>query len=199
MTVHARSDVAAVSISSKHGGCGEVHSRPVIGGAPAKSWSLTCHGGCEGVLRNDPHWSTTLSTVPETPDEISIREEAEKRGQVQQAKDTASALQEIAKLGDLPAVLAQLLANNGNNAQALTTFCKHGHQNVGSTRFCGECGVSMVEAPTAESVAINDAVVGDNYDTMSINELRTLARERGIEAARTKKDIIAQLRGGVGV
>lgn len=101
MTVYARSDVCAVVISKTHGGCGDAHARP----ADSKEWALTCHGGCEDYLRHDPLWSATPQNVPETPDEVDMRLDSEKRGKLAQERQTAEALEHLA---DLPAALRAL-------------------------------------------------------------------------------------------
>jgi len=79
MAVFARSDVMSVSLSESHGGCGAVHSRPVTRGVPDKVWALSCPR-CENHLRSDAHWASMLADVPETPDEVRVREDVEKRG-----------------------------------------------------------------------------------------------------------------------
>lgn len=107
MTVYARNDVCAVSISPTHGGCGVTHSRPVVEGAPAKLWALTCHGGCEDYLRHDPLWAATPQNIPETADETDIRLDVEKRNQIEQAARNTQALE---NLGQLPEALAAALA-----------------------------------------------------------------------------------------
>lgn len=153
MTVHARSDVAAVTISVAHGGCGEVHSRPVIDGAPVKLWSLTCDGGCENVLRSDPVWASEIADIPETPDEENRRKQQERLGQRDQASATAAALTELSKLGDLPAALARLaeiMSGGPAQPQAVTLAaaeytvkCVSGHAVASGAAFCSTCGVSM--------------------------------------------------------
>lgn len=218
MPVYARSDIAAVSISPNHGGCGETHSRPVVGGAPARIWALTCHNGCEDILRSDALWSSTPSTIPETPDEVAIREDAEKRGTVEQAQSTAAALQNLAKLGDLPQVISQFMAYASGQGNALPQtqpsllLCKNGHQNNADAAFCSGCGTPMVEpVPTDRGKALEAPVTasedvtepeGDNPSTtapvdleaMSINDLRDLAKSIGAKTARSKEDQIAAIR-----
>lgn len=162
MTVWARNDVCAVSISPDHGGCGEAHTRPVVKGAPVKVWALTCHGGCEDHLRESSLWSGTPQGVPETPDETTIRLDVERRGQLEQQSTMASALNDLAKLGDLPGAIAQLAQMMaGNVPQQLTSqpalLCRNGHRNTHAARFCGECGADLNDAvgkaPVAEVTA----------------------------------------------
>ncbi len=150
MTVYARSDVMGVSISAEHGGCGQSHSRPVRDGAPDKVWALTCNDGCEDVLRNDPHWAGHPDDVPETPDEKMRRESATAAGRIDQQNATANALQELAKLGDLPKALQQLTAvmTGGKLADgtegSTTQECPNGHTVPLGPKFCPECGSSML-------------------------------------------------------
>lgn len=221
MTVYARSDVAAVSISVDHGGCGEVHSRPVIDGAPVKLWSLTCHAGCEDVLRGDAHWAGTPHTIPETPDETAIRMDVEKRGQIEQQTSMASALNDLAKLGALPGVLSQLMSHLGPvavDAEQLNKVCRNGHVSGPTVKFCGECGSNLEDAVNKKPVAalsVSEKPVptetGDSnpekversekttrtsekdLQGKSLNELRVIARGLGADNANSKKDLIANI------
>lgn len=219
MTVYARSDVSAVSISKDHGGCGQIHSRPVIEGAPAKLWALTCHAGCENFLRSDPLWSGTAHTIPETPDETARRTDVEKRGQVEQQTSMAQALSDLAKLGSLPGVLAQLVGhlNPGVDKVEATTLeqelrvCRNGHMNQQHVKFCGECGANMLDAankqPTAALSAAETAApaetgvtvtpaetqaeaVTDDLEGKSLADLREIARGLGADIARSKAEQI---------
>jgi ribosomal protein L37AE/L43A len=145
MTVFARSDVAAVAISPEHGGCGQPHSRPVgDDGTPAALWVLTCHGGCEDVLRADPLWASTVAEIPETPDEKTIREDWDKRGASDQQYVQAMALAKLAHL-DIPESLTRVVgAVRAPEAAlaAVTMDCPHGHT-VPVGRFCAECGAPL--------------------------------------------------------
>lgn len=219
MTVYARSDVSAVSISKDHGGCGEIHSRPVVEGAPAKIWALTCHAGCENFLRSDPLWSGTVHTIPETPDETARRTDIEKRGQVEQQTSMAQALSDLAKLGALPGVLAQLMGHlnpGADKVEAVTVeqelrVCRNGHMNQQHVKFCGECGANMLDAvnkqptaalsssetaaPAETGVTVTPAepqaeTVTEDLESKSLVELRDIARGLGAEIARSKAEQI---------
>lgn len=105
MAVYARSDVMHVAIPVESGGCGEGHSRPVIGGAPAKIWKLTCPR-CETYIKDDIARSTYVMTdrdgkkhtvnnstwgehqtkTPLTPDEERIAEDLQREGETGVAK-----------------------------------------------------------------------------------------------------------------
>lgn len=218
MTVWARSDVCAVSISPDHGGCGISHSRPVVAGAPVRTWALTCQGGCEDYLRNDPLWSGTPETVPESPDEIAIRQDLEKRGQLESQASMATALNDLAKLGDLPgaiAQLAQMMAGNAPQqlAQQPLLLCRNGHRNTSTVKFCGECGADLDDAankrpvgelsPTDPKKATSadesqeksaKDLGNQELEGMSLAALRDIAANLGVPPARSKADQIASIR-----
>lgn len=217
MTVYARSDVAAVSISTDHGGCGTSHSRPAPGGEPVKLWSLTCHDGCEDYLRSDPLWSSTISGIPETADERSIREDAERRGMVEQQQSTAQALEQLAKLGDLPSIMGQfmsfLTSQHVLPAADVSQLCPNGHPNASTARFCVDCGSSTTapvphsrgsELPPVEPDVITD---GDDapvpppidLDALGFSELQTLAGEVGVDKVRSKREQLMLLKAHYGL
>lgn len=213
MTVYARSDVAAVSISSDHGGCGESHSRPAPGGNPVRLWALTCHGGCEDFLRSDPLWSSTPEAVPETPDEVAIRSDVERRGAVEQQLNTAKALNDLAKLGDLPSAIAQLAQIMAGQAPAQITqqviqLCRSGHRNPEGTKFCGECGASMDDAVNKQPVAAlsggespEEAVQGKDIPdltSMTAQQLREYAQRIGADIGRNKTEQITLIQSKLG-
>lgn len=178
MTVHARSDLAAVTITPDHGGCGATHSRPVVEGAPAKLWSLTCHGGCEDVLRKDAHWSATISGVPETPDEKAYREDQELKGKQDQQNQTAEALSRLATLGDLPsaiAKLAEMFSGEPKREATHTTPCAECSLPLTERdKFCPECGH---KAATEVKIGLPASI---NLTDLNVQQLKELATERGI-------------------
>jgi len=219
MTVYARSDISAVSISPAHGGCGATHVRPAPGGDPVPVWGLTCHGGCEDYLRGDSMWSSTHHSIPETPDEVSQREDMERRGALEQQESTAKALMELAKLGTLPEVLATMLKHTMAGQLEKPTIdrlCMNGHSNQYGAHFCSTCGASMDEGvPSYRGKAlldtatvtefINDTVQGmdkedlpydvpDDLDKMTFGELRALAKQRGLPGANSREKLLSQLR-----
>ena len=150
MTVHARSDLAYISISEAHGGCGRPHSRPVVNGEPAKLWSLTC-SQCEDHLRGDPLWSTTISGVPETLDERLAREDFEHRGARDERRIMTLALAKLAGV-ELPATIRMALDGTKAHIPA-TLVCPQGHENAPGQKFCGECGSPMHGAPADRQIA----------------------------------------------
>lgn len=205
MTVYARSDVSCVALSKAHGGCGEVHSRPVVEGAPVKLWSLTCHS-CEDHLRADPLWSSTISEIPETYDEKSKREDEERRGQREQADATAHALERLAHLGDLPTVLGKMVelmtgqtpvaAIQAENA--IAHLCRNGHANRADSKFCGECGANMTDAANVQPKAAIEGtpeVTKDDpaYEDMTVAELRDVAKTLDVKSTGTKAELLDRL------
>lgn len=195
MTVWARSDVAAVSISPAHGGCGDVHGRPVVEGAPVKVWALTCHSGCEDFLRNDPLWSGTAHEIPETPDETAQREDADRRGQVEQQKNMTSALIDLAKLGDLPDALVQIFKSVAIQQRpeltALDVMCPNGHRNPATAKFCADCGTAVTPASDEPRAVDTSASAEDVAHTMS--QIREAADETGTEPVVTDMSDLAAL------
>lgn len=177
MSVHARSDVSAVTISPAHGGCGDVHSRPVVNGAPAKLWTLTCVQ-CEDHLRNDPHWSGTISGIPETPDEKQYREDQEVKGKLDQQNQTAEALAKLSGLGDLPAMLAKLAEafSNGEprrEPDSSVSCPKCSTSSKSDAKFCGNCGHKFEAAPVAAHLP--------DLTSLTDDQLRLVAQEKGIK------------------
>ena len=188
MPVYARSDVAAVTISSHHGGCGDVHSRPVIEGAPVKVWALTCHNGCEDVLRNDSLWSATIHQIPETPDEQAHRENVEKRGAVEQHQTTAEALTQLAKMPEIMALLTQVLVQQ--NPGALQSLQNVAQLPSGSPT---EGTVTSTVAPVEDAVS---QLENANLDGMSFQELKEVAKTRGVKGGRSRDELLGLLKGG---
>ena len=209
MTLYARSDLDMVALSRDgHGGCGQVHSRPVTSGAPDKLWALTCPQ-CENHLRSDAHWSLTVSGIPETPDEIAEREEREKRGQQEATAATGTALQEIAKQGGMNQLMMMTMFNAMNTKGLLTVadaMCENGHAVSAQAKFCPECGAPQHGAGKPEPVRAAIADVTDtrmdtpqnvvakqalpDLEFMGIRELQTFAAEHGIKTTRAKADQI---------
>jgi hypothetical protein len=173
MTIHARNDVASVTISESHGGCGQTHSRPVVDGAPVKNWALTCPR-CEGHLRFDPQWSPQLDSVPETPDEITAREEKQKRTDVDTQRMMAQAV------SSLPEILSQMVAGN---AELVKQFIQLASEK-------GTLPQELQKAPAVKGEVVSRAreVEAPTLSALSINELRAMAKSRGIPIPADKRD-----------
>lgn len=209
----ARSDLAYVFISQAHGGCGQPHSRPVVQGAPANVWEVTCPQ-CSDHLRNDALWSDTISDIPETHDEQKAREDFEKRG----AKDKDAILTlALAKLAGvdpdlLPASLTQMVS--GAKAHVPQTMdCSQGHPNALDASFCSQCGERIYApgeaprvipaqppGPAAESApeppSAPQGVPWPSNTAMRNADkpnLARIAREHGLDDSGTRADLLNRL------
>jgi hypothetical protein len=172
MTVHARSDVSGVSISEAHGGCGKTHSRPVVNGAPAEAWSVTCPR-CEDYLRSDPCWSPFPDSVPETPDEVTAREERQKRTDTDTQRMMAQAVTA------LPEILSQMVAGN---AELVKQFIE-----LAASK--GTLPQELTSPKSVQGEVISRArEVEPDLNSLSINELRSVAKTRGVVIPADKRD-----------
>lgn len=140
MTLYARADVMHVSVPVTSGGCGLPHSRPVVAGAPAKEWGLTCPQ-CETFLKQDIErsgakkvrtvnsdnglklaerylgmWGSRREMVPETYDEEIERTFAEQETAKHQAQNQSDSFKTIS---DAIAMLAAQGQGNTALVQAL--------------------------------------------------------------------------------
>jgi hypothetical protein len=201
MTVYARSDLASVSLSAAHGGCGEIHVRPAPGGKPDKLWALDCANGCEDHLRHDPLWSTTLAEIPETYDSKLVRERDEKMGKLDRENQLAEALIALQNLGQLPAAFAQVVESITGapaNAVAGSTVCPQGHDNKAGHKFCAECGAPMHAAgpaiePPAPAPADDTGTDEAGLSGLHWKKLEKLCKDRGLDATGSKAELVARL------
>lgn len=142
MSLYARADLASVTVSAAHGGCGQgPHTRPAPGGNPVAVWKLDCVQ-CEKHLRTDPLWSATVSEIPETPDEKLTREDWEKRGIKDRDNVLALALGKLAGV-ELPETLRMPELTAQAQAIAGKLVCETGHDCDPGSKFCPECGAAV--------------------------------------------------------
>lgn len=238
MSVYARADLASVTVSSAHGGCGLVHSRPAPGGNPVAVWKLDC-SACEKYLRQDPLWSATVSEIPETPDQKLTREDWEKRGVKDRDNVLALALGKLAgvELPDtirmpiagqqphLPAIAGMLVCANGHDCEPGSKFCAEcggpvripvpmascpqGHQVAATSKFCPECGSPILRSAAAEleppagTIPLADLAPQPEpangarkkpLKDWRAEDLKALAREKGLDDSGTRTDVLARLR-----
>lgn len=218
MTVYAMSSIQQECVGADHGGCGKRHDRPTgRDGKPVKVWALSCPGGCEEHLRSKPGWATTISKVPETYDEKAAREDFAERGVLDERRLMAMALAKLTGL-DLPETLSgiggggfgliagELECAEGHPCRPGSKFCPEcgasvrqdsapgvaqcpaGHENDPGARFCAECGVAM-----STSTALPIAAEAGGLASLTANQLRSLAKERGLDATGTKADVLSRL------
>lgn len=215
MTVYLRSDVMCIAVPVESGGCGEQHSRPVIKGAPVKTFALDCPDRCEAYLRGDnrpqklvyetnpktgqtirqarvpdasPMISSTPDTVPLTPDEERTNAVRSERGKMQ--IEMLQALAALRSTGiDVPAEAMWLLERE-LPADVLrgTIICAEGHDNPAGVKFCAECGMSMAVRATVEAVApVMDLA------RLHPQTLKKLCRDRNLPDDGSKADLIVRL------
>lgn len=212
MSVFARSDISAVSISPANGGCGKTHSRPVADGAPATVWQLTCPA-CENFLRSDPCWSVSPSQVPETPDEEALREDREKRGALEQQNAVNASLEQMAKLGQLPEIMAKFLEFARTGAVSAPAVAAEPEAEVvdgelaskqletESTETADE-GSSTEPEKTAEQLVTDGDQDGDGklsedeLNKMSAKDVKAYADSQGVDNSGTKAQVIERLTAG---
>jgi hypothetical protein len=163
----ARSDIMSTTISKTHGGCGETHRRPFIGGAPAETWELNCPQ-CREYLSTDPLWSATLADVPVTYDEKRQEESANFTFTKNRDDIMTMALAKIAGL-DTGGMLAGIAARTATHG---TVKCERGHDNFAGVKFCGECGGKIggseatdVLVAAMEEAAATGRAVNTEYGT----------------------------------
>lgn len=203
----ARSDLTSVSISAFHGGVPHTHSRPVENGAPVKVWELRCDKpGCEDYLRSDPHWSTTLSEIPEAYDEKLKREDFEKRGALDERKLMAMAMAKMMGI-EIPETIAGALAGQMQHISGVLE-CPNGHGQPAGQKFCGACGAPMsslaakaalpgperpAEPPAAESFPSQEGKAVRLQD-LRLDELQAACRAAGLPDAGVRKELMKRLR-----
>ncbi len=191
MTRYSRSDVAALTISQAHGGCGQTHSRPVVNGAPAKIFALTCVQ-CEAFLADDPLWSGTVAEIPETHDEQSEREDYERRGANDIQTMMALALTRMTG-GEVPDTVARMIDGSKLHipSQVKVLCPPYGHANPPGMKFCGECAAPMRDAAPAWSIP--PAGPAPDLADLHPQKLRKMCREHGLDDSGTRPEMIARL------
>jgi len=207
MSLWARSDLASVTVSAAHGGCGTVHIRPAPGGNPVQPWRLDCAGGCEDHLRHDDHWKSTSAEIPETYDEKLAREDFDKRGAKDKDAILALALARIAGIdaSELPESLTRMISGKPLHIPVAGQMeCPSGHVNQPGHKFCAECGqpmsglVAKASLPAAEPAVEPPADAGGDrrprrLRDARLDELQALAQARGIDGSGTRPDLIKRL------
>jgi Double zinc ribbon len=221
MSLFARSDLASVSVSAAHDGCGEVHVRPAPGGKPDLVWKLEC-SACENYLRSDPLWSVTLSEVPESPDETKTREDFEKRGTFDRDAVMAMAMAKLAGVDlpetlrrpltglpvHVPVVSGQVECGDGHPNEPGMKFCGEcgtalrvpvkracpdGHEVAAGMRFCGECGQSVADSRALEAAPEPAPVTVKRLKDMRAADLQAMARGKGLDDSGTRAEVLARL------
>jgi len=201
MSVYARSDICAVSISAAHGGCGHGHARPVENGAPAKTWILDCPQ-CSDYLRHDSLWSVTAAEIPETHDEKNARTDFERRGAKDKDAVLTLALARLAgfSASDLPESLTRMISGIPAHVAA-EMECPNGHGQPPGRKFCGQpmrgnvakAALSSPRKPAQAPPSPEPPGRPRRLRDARLDELQDLARGRGVDDSGTRGDLIARL------
>ena len=205
MTVWARSDLAAVTVSEAHGGCGQTHRRPAPGGNPAAVWKFSECPQCEDFLRHDPLWAVTAAEIPETHDETKTREDFDKRGARDKDAILALALAKIAGIENLPDSLTRMVSGAPLHVPGQME-CPSGHVQPSGMKFCGECGAPMHGSPAAAAIASPQKAAEPpsppsrpvRLRDQNKTTLQALAREKGLSEDGTNGELVSRL-GKAGV
>lgn len=215
MALFARSDVMSVSVPVGSGGCGKSHSRPVIKGAPAKTFRLDC-GPCESHLKGDrkprvlkyhidkatgqsvrqeriadadPMWGSTPDSAPLTPDEDRTNTTRQERGRMQIEMIQALAAMRATGIQVPPEAMWLLEREIPEGVLRGTVVCAEGHDNAAGTKFCGECGVSMAARGAIAPPEEPEIDLG----RLAYPTLRKMCRERELPDKGSKDVLIGRL------
>lgn len=198
MTVYARSDVMSVSLSRDHGGCGATHSRPVTHGSPVKVWSLQCPT-CENHLRSDPKWAANTGDIPETPDEVKVREDREKKGESSHSANLESSIATLAATSDgIQKLLAIMVASQAGGDPAVAGALKL-LAGVKEERLAGIDEPPMTAA-THGLATLRAAAEGAKKTTklvdlsrLPVKDLQAIARKRKVPYYGTRAQLLERL------
>ena len=92
------------------------------------------------MLKDDPLWAGSVSEIPETPDEVRVREDRDKRGAKEQSEATGVALEELAKMPGILEALTALVAGQKVTVAVVEPCRDCGTSVTAGQRFCPECG-----------------------------------------------------------
>jgi hypothetical protein len=211
----------SVNIPAESGGCGRPggHSRPVIKGAPVKTFKLECPQ-CESYLKgdrkqkllryhvnpttgqavrqervadSDPLWSSTPD-VPLTPDEDRTNKTRTERGRMQ--IEMLQALAAIRATGiNVPAEALYLLESElPEGVLRGAVVCANGHDAAAGSKHCPECGISMA-ARGAIGSGTEDPPGDPEIDLGRLHPqtLRKMCREKDLPDKGSKDVLIGRL------
>jgi hypothetical protein len=219
MPLFARSDVGAICIPAESGGCGQLHSRPVTKGAPAKTFRLDCEpciaylSGArkprilkyhidsktgqtvrqERVADADPMWGTTPETAPLTPDEERTNSVRTERGRLQ--IEMIQALAAIRATGlQIPAEAMFLLEREiPEGVLRGTVVCVSGHDVPAGSKFCPDCGASMAARGAIAPPDEPEEPAAVDLGRLHPQTLRKMCRDAGLPDRGNRDVLIGRL------
>jgi len=215
--MYGRSDISSIAIPPPDG-CGAQHTKEVTRGVPAKHIKVDC-GPCEAFLSGarkprilkyhidaktgqaaqqervadaDPMWSSTLDTVPLSPDQEKTYHLRIERGEQQlRALESIAALSKAGiDFGSREDVLFYLREQElPENLLQGELECANGHEVPAGNKHCGECGVSMA---TRGAIAPPEEPEID-LGRLHPQTLRKMCRERELPDKGSKDVLIGRL------
>jgi hypothetical protein len=193
MGLYGRSDVMSVCVPLTAGGCGVTHSRPVIAGVTEEEWNLegVCVV-CAASLRGDPLWAAMPAEIPETPDERTKREDAEKRGEkaLKKAQEQTNV-----KLAEVSEQIVQLLKAQHNGILP----GQDGIAEIVAAEVAKALAQQTVYTMTQDSPGLGDfspvleSAGEQQLSRLHVRTLGKMCRERGLDSTGGKTDLIARL------
>jgi SAP domain len=165
MTLYARNDITL----HMSGITGHTHRRPQKDdGSYVPVWGIDCPA-CEVELGGNPAWSASRYKIPLTPDE-----EAE-------AADAKAA-------ADMAMQQAQLAI--ARDAAVQSAAARGAHPDINPEDIAISTGEDQGEEATGS--AQDPETLAANYLAMNKNELKDLARDRGLPVSGTAQDLVAR-------
>lgn len=209
--------MTCIALSVDLGGCGQVHSRPVVNGAPVKEWGLDCPP-CEAVLSGagkpkilkhviesgrvvsqervpdaDPMWSSTPETIPLTPDEERTNAVRSERGAQQIQMIQALAALRSTGVEVPPEALWLLERELPAGVLKGTVVCADGHDNQAGVKFCGECGISMAAKAAIGTAGPEPEEAAVDLSRLHPQTLKAMCRKAGLPDKGSKDQLIQRL------
>jgi hypothetical protein len=206
-----------VSVPVASGGCGATHTRPVREGAPARDWKLDCPP-CERFLRGadrpqvlkitpgdikagiaprhnrvpdaDPQWSSSLQTIPLTPDEQQVNAVRTEKATQQLQMMQALAAYRAAGVEVPPDAMWLLEQTFDQRIIKGTTVCMNGHDSPAGVKFCAECGASMDTRAALETSKPPEAI---DVHRLHVQTLRKMLRDKGLPDRGSREDMVRRL------
>jgi hypothetical protein len=165
MTLYARQDIQL----HMSGATNHRHRRPTKqDGTPVPVWGIDCPS-CEAELDGHPGWARSRYKIPLTPDEIEDAETA------QAAARQALHMQQLALANQ--ALVAQMTAKN------IEPEIPDGDLAISSS--------SEMDDDDDAATSVEGSSSAD-YSAMNKNDLKDLARDRGLVLSGTREDLIAR-------
>lgn len=152
------------------------------------------------VADADPHWSNAPEGVPLTPDEQHLHKLRAEQGK--QQLDMLTAYAALSKVPGLDLkdfheatwLLNQTLDPLKRPRIEGEIVCAEGHGNPASTKFCGECGISMTVQGALTAGEIKELYQEpDTLVKLHVATLRKMCREKGLSDRGTKAELIKRL------